>query len=203
MWDIEMQASGVSVIILGAGAGRRMGRTKQLLPFGANTLLGRVVDIARPAGPVILVLGHKAQEIRASLDCNGITVVENPEWPTGQASSLKAGLGAVPDDCRGALFMLGDQPLVRLDTLVALQQSFRRTGKQILIPGFRGRRGNPVLIGKSLFSHVMGLSGDTGARVLFKRFSDQVLMLDVDDPGVCMDADTWEDYQALLTAAGK
>ena len=198
-----MNGSGVAVIILAAGAGQRMGRTKQLLPFGTDTLLGRVVDIARPAGPVVLVLGHKAEEIRAGLNCRGITVVENPEWPAGQASSLKAGLGAAPDGCGCALFMLGDQPLVSPDTLFALQQGFQRTGKQIIIPRFQGRRGNPVLIGKLLFPHVMGLSGDTGARVLFERFGDQLLMLDVDDPGVCMDADTWADYQVLLKAAGK
>jgi len=210
----------VAGIILAAGCGSRMGTTKQLLPFEHTTLLGRVIATARAAmlDTLILVLGSEAGRVRQSLgltrlplthpdlthrnlthpDMTGIHVVENPDWPQGQSFSVAAGLKALPPDTGGALFLLGDQPLVTVRTINRLVSVFQTTGHWIVAPYHKGQRGNPVLVAGALFDRLKHPAGDAGARVLFDEFKHRMLCLDVGDPGILMDVDTPEDYAALV-----
>ena len=215
----------VAGIILAAGCGSRMGKAKQLLPFGGTTLLGRVLDTARKAGldSIVLVLGFEAGRIRRALKLNcpdqtatdqtctetrpcpartGIQVIDTPDWHKGQSFSVAAGLKALPPDMDGALFLLGDQPLVTAQTLNHLVSDFQTSDHWILAPCFNGQRGNPVLVASPLFDRLAQPAGDAGARVLFKEFRHRMHCLEVDDPGVLKDVDTPEDYAALVRANG-
>jgi molybdenum cofactor cytidylyltransferase len=189
----------VAGIILAAGCGSRMGTTKQLLPFENTTLLGRVIATAKAAmlEDIVLVLGFKADAIRTALDLDGIRVIENPDWDKGQSFSLAAGLKALPDHICGALFLLGDQPLVSVHTINGLVSAFQTTDSWILVPRFKGKRGNPVLVADPLFSRLQSPVGDAGARVLFQEFKHRMQGLEVDDPGILKDVDTPEDYKNL------
>lgn len=179
-----------------------MGRIKQLLPFKGAPLLAHVVVSARGAGlqPVIVVLGHHAARIRREVDLAGTRVVINPNYRCGQSTSLVRGLEAVPSACRAALFLLGDQPLVSPGLIARIVARYRRTRAPVVLPTFRGRRGNPVLIDRSLFARLAGLSGDQGARGLFREYAGRIERVAVDDPGIHLDVDTWQDYQDLLQA---
>ncbi len=195
----------VAGIILAAGCGSRMGKTKQLLPLGRTTLLGRVLDTVWGSGLdcVVLVLGFEAGRIRRALglgcpDKTGIQVIDTPDWHKGQSFSVAAGLKALPPDVDGALFLLGDQPLVTGQTLHHLVSAFQASDHWILAPCFKGQRGNPVLVASSLFDRLTQPAGDAGARVLFKEFRRRMHCLEVDDPGVLRDVDTPEDYAALV-----
>jgi len=203
----------VGGIILAAGCGSRMGRAKQLLPFGSTTLLGRVLDTARRAGlhAIVLVLGFEAGRICRALELNrpearpcpdrtGVQVIDTPDWHKGQSFSVAAGLKALPPDMDGALFLLGDQPLVTTQTLHHLVSAFQTSDHWILAPCFKGQRGNPVLVASSLFDRLAQPAGDAGARVLFREFRHRMHCLEVDDPGVLKDVDTPEDYAALVRA---
>jgi molybdenum cofactor cytidylyltransferase len=191
----------VAGIILAAGCGSRMGTTKQLLPFENTTLLGRVIATAKAAmlEDVVLVLGFEADAIRIALDLDGIRVIENPDWDKGQSFSLAAGLKALGDHICGALFLLGDQPLVSVHTINGLVSAFQTTDAWILVPRFKGQRGNPVLVADSLFPRLQFPAGDAGARVLFQEFKYRMQGIDVDDPGILKDVDTPEDYKNLHT----
>ena len=197
----------VAGIILAAGCGTRMGTTKQLLPFENTTILGRVIATARASmlDEIILVLGFEAGRIRRSLDLThpdmtGIQVIENPDWKKGQSFSVAAGLKALPEDFDGALFILGDQPQIMARTINRLVSAFQATDHWILVPRFQGKRGNPVLVAKPLFSRLASPAGDAGARVLFREFAHRMQSIAVADAGILKDVDTPEDYTKLAAA---
>jgi molybdenum cofactor cytidylyltransferase len=139
-------------------------------------------------------------EARLCPDKTRIQVIDNPDWHNGQSFSVAAGLKALPPDMNGALFLLGDQPLVTVQTINQLVFAFQTTDHWILAPCFKGQQGNPVLVASPLFGRLTQPAGDAGARVLFKEFRHRMHCLAVDDPGVLRDVDTPEDYDALVRA---
>lgn len=189
----------VAGIVLAAGCSSRMGRSKQLLFFQGKPLLAHVVSnaLASDLDPVVVVLGHGASTIQKNVDLALARVVVNSDYASGQSSSLKKGLACVADCCDGAMFLLGDQPLVGHETINLLIQAFQNTLPPIVIPFYKGRRGNPVIIHGDLFSRINALVGDAGARVLFNRYADTLVAVEIEDAGVIFDVDTWDDFQRL------
>lgn len=180
-----------------------MGTPKQLLPYKQTTILGEVLDNARQStlDPLIVVLGFMADAIKRQIDFGSAAVVINAAYESGQSASLKAGLALVPGDCGGALFLLGDQPLISAELINTLIEGFRRSEKDILIPTCGGIRGTPVLIGRPLFPQIKELTGDTGARALFEKFADRIMEIEVDQESVRIDIDTPRDYEKLCSPA--
>lgn len=191
---------GVTGIVLAAGEGRRMGRTKQLLPFRGQTILECVVDsaLASSLQRVIVVLGHQAALLEPLLKGRDVTVVLNPVYGSGQSSSLKAGLRAVKEESEAVLFLLGDQPLVTPEIIDLILSAYAASPSPIVLPVFAGRRGNPVLFSRGTFPRIKALKEDCGARPLFDEYAGQILAVPVTDPAIHMDIDTEEDYRRLL-----
>ncbi|GLI39357.1 molybdenum cofactor cytidylyltransferase [Geobacter hydrogenophilus] len=190
----------VAGIVLAAGRSTRMGRPKQILPFRGRTVLECVVDNALTSGlhRVVVVLGHEAEAVMPLLGHRRVTTVVNPVYREGQSSSLKAGLGALTAETDAALFLLGDQPLVTPDTINLVIAAFADSPSPIVIPTFEGHRGNPVLFGRETFPRIEALSGDHGARGLFREYGDDIRSIDVQTPAIHFDLDTEEDYLRLL-----
>jgi molybdenum cofactor cytidylyltransferase len=189
----------IAGLILAAGTSSRLGRPKQLLPLGDRTVLQHVVDAAAAADldDIIVVLGHRAAEVEASirLPRRGRVVV-NPEFGSGQASSLGAGLRALGEDTRAAMVLLGDQPGVTLEAIGAVAAAYRRTGGPVVQASYRGRPGHPVLLDRGVWAEVEAVSGDVGARDLLAEHPEWVVPAVVPgDPPP--DLDTWQDYQRL------
>jgi len=191
----------VGAVILAAGKSARMGEAKQLLRLGTGTVLGRTLEnvCAASLDEVVIVLGASAEAIREQLAgaLAGVRVAVNPEYETGMASSLRTGLAALSSDIDAALIVLGDQPFVRPETLDRIVEEYRRTQAQILIPIHEGARGNPVLLDRSLFAEARALEGDVGCRAIFGKHPDEIVYVEVNDPGVLMDIDSREDYERL------
>lgn len=190
----------VAGVILAAGEAKRMGRSKVLLPYRDGTILEAVVAPARrsPLTPVVIVLGHGAGEIQAAVDFDNVEVVINKDFRKGQSSSLKAGLGKVPDTCQGVMFLLGDQPRITSAVIEKLVDSFNPDKDLLVVPTIRGRRGNPVIVHSALFSRIMQLEGDLGARPLFREFNHLIHWVALTDGQLFLDVDTPADYQRLL-----
>jgi len=184
-------------IILAAGESRRLGSPKQLLPLGEKTMVEHIVEVAlsSPLQEVVVVLGHRAEEIRPLL--RGVKVVVNEEWPQGLSSSLCAGLRALSPQFEACLFFLADQPKVTPQLVGSLIARHRRTLAPIVAPRFRGQRGNPVLFARSLFPELLALQGEEGGRSLIEEHRHLVEWVEVDSGDYFLDIDTLEDLKHL------
>jgi molybdenum cofactor cytidylyltransferase len=190
----------VGAIILAAGQGARFGVEPKLLAIlDGRPLVRHVAEaaLASRARPVIAVLGHRAEDVRAAFSGLDIITVKNPSYRDGLSTSLKTGFAALPYEAQAALVMLGDMPRVGanvVDRLIETWSAGRRPGA--VIPTFRGRRGNPVLLSRALAPDIAALAGGTGAGALLRRRAD-VLEVALDDVAIVQDVDTVEAFRNL------
>lgn len=178
---------------------RRMGTPKQLLHLGDGTLLEQVLKNVRrsQADEIILVLGYAAETIQQQISLDGVRVVINPTYQDGMGTSLKTGLSALNSACAAALIVLADQPFVQANTLDQLIEYHHRHRPQILIPMYKGFRGNPLLLDRSVFPELMDLTGDIGCRAIFGSHLEGIHKLAVEDPGILLDIDSSVDFEKL------
>lgn len=190
-------------IILAAGMSERFGRSKQLAEFNGKYLIEHVLDaaLASKLGKVILVLGFHHESILSAL--NGkrqsrLEIVLNPDYRQGQSTSLRAGLEHVADRFDAVMFMVADQPMLNAKTIDFLLDAYRRSGKDVCVPIFRGERGNPAIFGRDMFVELLGIRGDTGARMLIRSCPQRVFFAEIPDPLCLSDIDTESDLETLL-----
>jgi len=198
----------VSAVVLAAGRSTRMGEAKQLLRIDEQTMLERTIEnvSASRVEEAVLVLGFEAESIRRELPAallDGVKIVVNENHQSGMASSLREGLAAVNLESDAALIVLADQPLVRPETMNLIVEQYRGSDAEIVIPHYQGSRGNPVLLGRSVFAEAMALEGDVGCRSIFAQHTKGILRVDVDDPGILADIDSREDYERLFRTQAK
>jgi len=198
----------VSAVVLAAGRSTRMGEAKQLLRIDEQKMLERTIEnvSASRVEEAVLVLGFEAESIRRELPAallDGVKIVVNENHQSGMASSLREGLAAVNLESDAALIVLADQPLVRPETMNEIVERFCGADAEIVIPHYQGSRGNPVLLGRSVFAEAMALEGDVGCRSIFAQHTKGILRVDVDDPGILADIDSREDYERLFRTQAK
>jgi len=157
-----------AAIILAAGASTRLGEPKQLVEFVGERLLERAVRTAREAGcgPVVVVLGAGAGTIQAQCSLRDATVIHNMEWKEGMASSIRAGVAALPLETESAIVMTCDQPAV---TAAHLQRLMAAMGNGAVASEYSGRRGVPACFPAVLFAELAQLRGDQGAAKLLQQ----------------------------------
>jgi CTP:molybdopterin cytidylyltransferase MocA len=179
---------GVAGLVLAAGAGRRYGGPKALVRLDGRLLVDRAAETLRDGGaaPVVVVLGAAAARVRAAARLDGCTVVENPQWETGMASSLRAGLAALTGTVAVAVVvLLADMPGV---TPTAVRRVAAQAAPDALVmAGYGPRRGHPVLLGREHWAPIAAsASGDAGARGYLSDHSGEVRVVpcgDVADDG--------------------
>jgi molybdenum cofactor cytidylyltransferase len=189
-------------VILSAGASSRMGSPKALLraPGSQESFLDRLIGILAPhCDPVIVVLGHQVETIRAGISRAAQAVlVVNDRYTLGQLSSLQCGLRAVPEEAAGVLFTPVDHPGVRPETIQRIVTAFRNQGAVLTIPRHGGERGHPVCCARELIAEFLALPPEAQARDVIHRHLDRACYVDVDDPGVVNDIDDPETYRRLV-----
>jgi CTP:molybdopterin cytidylyltransferase MocA len=184
----------VAAIVLAAGASRRLGRAKQAVAIGGETLLERAVRIALEAGlvPVIVVIGTEG-EVAAKLAKSGCEVVVNEQASEGMASSIRCGVErARALQVEGAVLMTCDQVALRAEHLRALSAEMDRvTGSS-----YAGKVGIPAYFPAAKFGELLELRGDVGARELLRGAAA------VADEGLGLDIDTEEDLERARALFG-
>jgi molybdenum cofactor cytidylyltransferase len=186
--------SRIAAIVLAAGRSTRMGGPNKLLAEISGRPLVRIAAeeaLASRARPVIVVAGHQHDQIAAAVAGLDVTVVPNPDFAAGLASSVKAGIAAVPPDADGAVVCLADMPQVDAAMIDRLLDAYDpEKGALVVVPTIDGQRGNPVLWSRRFFPELAQLEGDTGARHLIASYPEAVIevpvgtaaLIDVDTP---------------------
>ncbi len=179
-----------------------MARSKLLIHLQGRPLLEHVLETIRRSmvAETIVVLGHEADLVRASVSLKDAIVVLNRDYAKGMSTSLKAGFRAVDPVSEAVIVVLGDQPFVAPDTMDALIKRRAGSDAKILIPTYQGVRGNPVLLDMSLSAELQDISGDVGCRGIFGHHQEDIEEVPVNDPGILLDLDTKEQLERVLQA---
>lgn len=189
----------LTAVILAAGESKRMGSPKALLPYNDRTFLEHLLDITRhpKIGSQLVVLGAGAEHISKQVGLNPEQIVTNPDWQNGQLSSIKAGvkgIGAKP--CDGVLLCLVDHPLITSALVNELIDSFYKTGKLIVAPTFRGKRGHPVIFSAKLFDELLDAPDETGARSVVWNHANEVHEVPTAEEGIVLNLNDPETFRS-------
>ena len=186
-----------AALIVAAGMSSRMGDFKPLLNIGSISIAQRVVATFQQAGveKIVMVTGYNAVMLERHLAGNGVVFLRNEKYETTQMfDSVRIGLSYLRDKCGRVLFTPVDIPLFTADTVHRLLE----TDAPLACPAVDGETGHPTLIGASLFDRILSDSGDQGLRGALNRCGAEPTLIPVEDRGILHDADTPEDYKALL-----
>lgn len=183
-------------IILAAGSSRRMGTQKMLLPYEQKTIIETVVDhvLSSNIEHVMVVLGPEPSRIQEVLKGKNVQFCHNIHHEEGMLSSVICGFKALPEDAGCALIYLGDQPHIPAEVSNAVLHAYNEELFGIVIPVYKYRRGHPLLVDMKYRREVEKLDLEQGLRTLRHLFPEDVLEVEVNEPGILLDIDTHEDY---------
>ena len=175
-----------------------MGAFKPLLPFGGSTVIECCINNLRAAAinDIVVVAGHRAEDVREQLEDLDVSMVVNPELDSEMSVSIARGVEQLPANARAAIVALVDHPAVPPEVIRTLIDEWQR-GATLVQPEYYGRVGHPVLIDLGYRSELLTLDPQKGLRAFFRSQSDKVRRAPVQSPYVARDMDTWEDYRRL------
>lgn len=187
-------------LVLAAGASTRMGKPKQLLTIFEESLLGRILNASLESDldKVVLVLGHMAEEIRGAigeiLEHPKLRVIENRHYERGISSSLIAGLSEIEESHGHVMVLLADMPHIDTRLINLLLRQYLASRLAIGAVKIKNRRSHPVIFSRKIYPELRRLQGDRGARELFQKFRDKVMLVEPEGSYDDRDIDTLEDY---------
>lgn len=193
------------IVVLAAGDSSRLGQPKQLLTYKGESLLQHSVKAAIETGmqPIIVVLGSNAGQVQKELEQTPVHVVVNTQWQEGMASSIRCGIDdllASTPSAEGLILMVCDQPFVDAALLSDLIAAYQKSSKRIVACSYDDTFGPPVFFHQSLFSELLQLQGDVGARGVIRRHANEVAVVPFAKGTI--DVDTEADYEKLKNSQG-
>ncbi len=191
--------SGISAVLLAAGAGSRFGGGKLLAPIRGRPLIEVTLSglHGAPVDEIIVVVGKDAEEVRSICEPYGARVGENPDWARGMSTSVRVGLLDCAPQTRAAVVALADQPLVGAEAIARLVEAFE-DGAKVAVATYGGEPRNPVLFVREVWPLLLReLSGDKGARTVLMRHPELVTEVPCDDVADPADVDTVDDLRRL------
>jgi molybdenum cofactor cytidylyltransferase len=192
----------IVAVVLAAGESSRMGRPKALLPIEGKSFIERIVtELQRTAiEKIIVVLGHKAAELRPKIEHLPVTILVNPDYKNGQLSSLQVALRhllstSTPERIDGVVVHLVDHPYIDASLVDTMIRRFYDSQPSIVVPRFGERRGHPVIFSASLFRELLEAPLEEGAKAVVKAHRDATLEVETAEAGITIDIDTPDEYR--------
>lgn len=194
--DPAPKRANIAALVLAAGRSSRMGEQNKLLArVEDQPMVVHLLNTLKQAQleSTFVVTGHQHKDIEAVARPFQPTFVHNPDYREGLSTSLKRGIAAIPKDIDAVLICLGDMPFISADVIARLINAYDPLeDRNICVPTYSGRRGNPVLIGRRYFAEIHEISGDKGARDLIRNYAEAVCEVPVDSDEIFVDIDTPE-----------
>lgn len=192
---VEIQRR-VTAVVLAAGQSRRMGRSKQLLPWGETTVLGQTLRNLKESAvhDILVVTGAEAEQVAAIAQEEAVPTVHNERYDSGEMlSSLQTAVARLPENRTAVLVMLADQPMVTAPIIDQLLHAYARNEGSLIAPEYGSRRGNPVLIDRAHFAELLTLPPGSAPRDLLR--SHPVTLVPVSTGAILQDIDNLDDYE--------
>lgn len=188
----------ITAVVLAAGQAKRMGQTKQLLPWGKTTVLGQTIHNLKQTAVhnICLVSGHEADKIEVLAAAEGIYTIRNAQYAsTEMITSLQTAVRQLPPHVTAVLVILADQPMVQPAIIDQILAAYWQGQSDLIAPVYEGQRGNPVLIGRAYFKELLNLSPNDAPRTLLHRHPDKLYLLPVESDTILRDLDNPEQYE--------
>lgn len=187
----------INAIVLAAGESKRMGKSKPLLRFNDKTFLEQIISAIKVSDVdrITVVLGAKAETIKNSIDLSETNIVINKDYQKGQLSSLIAAIKNTPQETDAILVCLVDNPFITKDVINKIIARFKETNNPIIVPVYNKKRGHPALFSRSLFSELLNVPKEQGARYVLHSNAEKVLELETSESTILTGIDTPEDYR--------
>lgn len=192
----------IAAVILAAGAATRFGSAKQLADIGGKVMLQHIIDSCRQLKSVdlYLVLGANTEEIQTRIKIDKTKIINNSEWQEGIGSSIRAATLELQDSYEGILFLAGDQPFISTNQLDQLINSWRESPDRICAAKYLDTVGIPAIFPRSMYSQLILLEGDLGAKKLLLENHDNMQLIEM--PEAAIDIDRPEDLDRASTVQG-
>lgn len=187
---------GLKALVLAGGESKRMGSPKMLLPFRGMTMVENVIASIKSSGidEVFVVVGAERDRISGVLQKHNVHTCFNINYREGMLSSVIHGIKCLPEPTSAVLVFQGDEPLISPLSTRKVIETYHSTGKGLVVPVYKGKRGHPLLIDNKYFHEIEMLDHSRGLRNLSERHPDDIAEAETDDPGILKDFDTFEEY---------
>ena len=181
----------LAAVILSGGESSRMGSPKALVPLGpgGETFLEHLLHVTKQPeiGWTRVVLGKHTSEISSALSLDPANVVVNPDWKLGQISSIQAAIRSLPaGETDGVMLFLVDHPLITVTLVAQIVEEFYKSGRPIVLPTFRGKRGHPVIFASRLYDELLAASPQQGAREVVWAHANEVHEVPTTEEGILL-----------------
>jgi molybdenum cofactor cytidylyltransferase len=189
----------LAAVILSGGASSRMGSPKALLPYQGRPFLEHLLEVTRhpQIGVRRVVLGAHAEPIAKAIHLNADEIVINDQWDSGQLSSIHAALRSLPEGTSGMLLCLIDHPLISASLVADLIERFVKSGKPIVLPVYKGRRGHPLIFSSALYGELLSAPVDTGARAVVWAHQADIEEVSTSEEGCILNLNDPDAFQKL------
>ena len=187
----------IGAVILAAGASRRMGQPKLILPWGKTTVIGQIIEVLLASGltEIRVVTGGNHAAVQDALIHYPVQAVFNANYANDDmVHSLRLGLVALKKEIQAALVVLGDQPQIQVETIQALLAAYPTTALPLIVPSYNQKRGHPWLVARSLWAELIALKPPATLRDFLNKNAEQIHYVRVATPGILKDLDTPDDY---------
>ena len=192
----------ITNIILAAGQSKRMLKdNKLLIKINKKTMIERIINTSlnSNANSTVVVLGHQSDTIQEYIRNKEVVTIINKDYKNGLSSSLQCGISALPDDCDAAIIILADMPNIQSNMINSMIKNYDPSNnKCIIVPTFKTKKGNPILLDRKYFPDILKVKGDKGAKDIILNNKESIYELPQKNSSVLNDIDTKEDLSKYI-----